>query len=475
MKQSTHRQALRKELNTLIRLALPIVVAQFAQTANGFVDTLMAGRLAPQDLAAVAVGASIWVPVFLFIVGVMQGVTPFVAQHHGADERHQTGDVVRQGLWLALPLGLLGFVALRSVEPILVLMEVQATLHPLVVGYLDALSWGIPAITLFLALRCMTDGISHTRPVMMVSLIGLALNVPANYVFMYGKLGLPALGGIGCGWATSLVMWVMLTLLGAYCLLTSHCQATGWQERLSLPNLSTLGRLIRLGLPIGIAIFIEVSLFCVIALFIASIGTQVVAGHQIALNVASMVFMIPLSLSLALTVRISFNLGRRNETGIRHSLMAGMALIVACAIINSSLMILLREQIAGIYTQDLNVIALASTLLVFAAIFQLSDGLQVGANGILRGLQDTAIPMLLTVVAYWCVGLPIGYVLGMTDWITPAMGARGFWIGLVAGLTVAALLLNLRVSQRLSKVRQQLGCVPPPTPSVIPVMQRPAE
>ncbi|MEZ5505822.1 MAG: MATE family efflux transporter [Gammaproteobacteria bacterium] len=457
MQQSNHRQALRLEFSTLIRLALPIVVAQFAQTANGFVDTIMAGRLGPQDLAAVAVGASIWVPVFLFIVGVMQGVTPFVAQHHGADERSHTGDVVRQGLWLALPLGLLGFVALRSVEPVLVLMEVQADLRPLVVAYLDALSWGIPAVTLFLALRCMTEGMSHTRPVMVVSLLGLALNIPANYVFMYGELGLPALGGIGCGWATALVMWVMLALLGGYCLLAPHCQSTGWHERLSPPHLPTLGRLIRLGLPIGMAIFIEVSLFCVIALFIASIGTQVVAGHQIALNVASMVFMIPLSLSLALTVRVGFNLGRRNAAGIRHSLIAGMCLIVAFAVINSSLMVLLREQIVGVYTQDLSVIALASTLLVFAAIFQLSDGLQVGANGVLRGLQDTAIPMLLTVVAYWCVGLPVGYVLGLTDWITPAMGAQGFWIGLVAGLTVAALLLNLRVRQRLSRVRQQLA------------------
>jgi MATE family multidrug resistance protein len=170
-----------------------------------------------------------------------------------------------------------------------------------------------------------------------------------------------------------------------------------------------------------------------------------------------MVFMIPLSLSLALTVRVGFNLGRRNAAGIRHSLIAGMCLIVAFAVINSSLMVLLREQIVGVYTQDLSVIALASTLLVFAAIFQLSDGLQVGANGVLRGLQDTAIPMLLTVVAYWCVGLPVGYVLGLTDWITPAMGAQGFWIGLVAGLTVAALLLNLRVRQRLSRVRQQLA------------------
>ena len=449
----THRSAHPTELQSLLRLALPILVAQFAQTGNGFVDTVMAGQLGPEDLAAVAVGASIWVPVFLFIVGVMQGVTPFVAQYNGAGRQAAVGDVVRQGLWLALPLGLLGFVLLRSVEPVLVAMDVQPALQLKVVAYLEALSWGIPAVTLFLGLRSLTDGMSHTRPVMLVSLLGLALNVPANYVFMYGKLGLPALGGVGCGWATALVMWTMLLMMGGFCLLAPYCTVTGWAAKASRPDLSTLVRLMRLGLPIGGAIFIEVSLFCVIALFIASIGTDVVAGHQIALNVASLMFMIPLSMSLALTVRVGFNLGLGNLTGIRTTVRLGLLLIIALAVVNSSLMVLLREPLARIYTDDDGIIAMAGTLLLFAALFQLSDGLQVGANGILGGLQDTAIPMLLTVVAYWCVGLPVGYVLGLTDWLVAPMGATGFWIGLVAGLTVAAILLNIRVKLRLRDLK----------------------
>ncbi len=457
MKHSTSRHTLLTELKTLVHLALPMLVAQFAQTANGFVDTVMAGQIGTEDLAAVAVGSSIWVPVFLFIVGVMQGVTPFVAQHNGAGRTQAVGADVRQGLWLALPLGLLGFVLLRSVEPVLVAMEVQADLQPKVVAYLEALSWGMPAITLFLGLRCLTDGMSHTRPVMVVSLLGLGLNIPANYVFMYGELGLPALGGVGCGWATALVMWVMLLVMGGFCLIAPYCTATGWHSRAEKPHPATLLRLLRLGLPIGGAIFIEVSLFCVIALFIASIGTGVVAGHQIALNVASMMFMVPLSLSLAFTVRVGFNLCQRNLAGIRATVKGGLALIMALALVNSALMVLLREPIARIYTDDTDIIALAGTLLLFAAVFQLSDGLQVGANGILRGLQDTAVPMLLTIVAYWVVGLPVGYVLGLTDWLVPPMGAQGFWIGLVAGLTVAAILLNIRVKRRLRTLRRTLA------------------
>ena len=449
MKDSTHRHALRLELQSLIRLALPILVAQFAQTANGFIDTIMAGRLTPLDLAAVAVGSSIWVPVFLFVVGVMQGVTPFVARHHGAGNEPAVGAVVQQGLWLALPLGLLAFTVLRSVGPLLALMDVQPELRPLVEGYLEGVSWGMPAITLFLALRCMTEGMSHTRPVMLVSLLGLALNIPCNYVFMYGKLGLPALGGVGCGWGTAIIMWAMLLMLGAHCLTGDRYRATGWDRTIAAPHPDQLWRLVRLGLPIGLAIFIEVSLFCVIALFIAAIGTQVVAGHQVALNVSSMVFMMPLSLSLALTVRVGFNLGRGNLQGVHHAARAGLGLIIAVALLNSCLMVLLRQTLASIYTSDAAIIALASHLLLFAALFQLSDGLQVGANGVLRGLQDTAVPMLLTIVAYWMVGLPVGYILGMKDWLLPAMGAPGFWLGLVLGLTTAAVLLNLRVKARL--------------------------
>lgn len=447
----------RTELGHLVRLALPLLVAQFAQTANGFVDTVMAGQISAEDLAAVAVGASIWVPLFLFIVGTMQGVTPFVAQHFGAGRLQAVGADVRQGIWLALPLGLLGFMALRSVEPVLVMMDVQPALQPKVVAYLEGLSWGFPAMALFLSLRALTDGMSHTRPVMTVSLLGLALNVPANYVFMYGKLGLPAMGGIGCGWATALIMWVMLLVMGGFCLSAHYCTATGWHSQAERPHRATLLRLLKLGLPIGGAIFIEVSLFSVIALFIASISTTVVASHQIALNVASMVFMVPLSVALALTVRVGFHLGQSNLPAIRATVKGGLGLIMALALVNSSLMILLREPIAGIYTDDAAIIALAGTLLLFAAVFQLSDGLQVGANGILRGLQDTATPMLLTVVAYWMVGLPVGYVLGMTGWLAPPMGAKGFWIGLVAGLTVAALLLNLRVRWQLGRLDQRLS------------------
>ncbi|MBA57287.1 MAG: MATE family efflux transporter [Pseudomonadales bacterium] len=444
-------KSLRQECKRILVLAMPIIVAQFAQTANGFVDTVMAGRVGPDDLAAVAVGAAVWVPVFLFLVGVMQGLTPFVSQYRGQQDHSAIGVVVQQGLWLALPLGWLGFLLMRNLDPLLDLMDVDPVIRPMIVGYLKGLSWGFPAITLFLALRALTEGMSYTKPVMVISLIGLAVNIPVNYVLIYGKFGFEPMGGVGCGWATSVVMWLMLVLMVLYSIVFDQKQGTGVFQKFVGPRLPELGAVIRLGLPIGLSIFIEVSLFCVIALFIAGIGAQVVASHQIALNAASMTFMIPLSLSLALTVRVGTNLGKGDVAGVHLSIFSGLAIILVIAIFNSSLMTLFRTQIAMIYTDDLVVIEMASGLMLFAALFQISDCLQVSANGVLRGMKDTTWPMLMTVLAYWCLGLPIGYCLGLTDWILPAMGARGFWVGLVAGLTAAAIMLCWRVIWRLRR------------------------
>lgn len=438
-----------QECKRILLLALPIVIAQFAQTANGFVDTVMAGRVSPEDLAAVAVGSAIWVPVFLFLVGIMQGLTPFVSQFQGQNKHAAVGIVIQQGIWLALPLGLLGFFMMRSMHPILTLMDVNTDIQPLILGYLNGLSWGFPAIAAFLALRALTEGMSFTRPVMVVSLIGLLINIPANYILIHGKFGLPALGGVGCGWATTLVMWLMLCFMLIYCIRFDRQHATEVFLRISAPHLNQMLSVLRVGLPIGLSIFIEVSLFCVIALFIAGIGANVVASHQIALNAASMAFMIPLSLSLALTVRVATNLGQQDINAVHTSIWSGLFIILLIAVFNSSLMAIFRSNIASIYSDEAEVVSLASGLLLFAALFQISDCLQVSANGVLRGMKDTTIPMVITVIAYWCLGLPVGYTLGLTDWLVAPMGATGFWIGLLVGLTVAAVLLCHRVLWRI--------------------------
>ncbi|MBQ0754373.1 MAG: MATE family efflux transporter [Gammaproteobacteria bacterium] len=441
--------AQRTEVRAQLLLALPILGGQLAQTANGFVDTVMAGRVSAVDLAAVAVGASIWVPAYLFMTGILMSATPILARTLGAQEYHRVNPIAQQSLWLALLIGTAMALVLRSIAPVLTWMEVDEQIRPLVSGYLNALSWGMPGAALFLALRSYTEAMSHTRPVLWISVIGLLINIPTNYVLIYGKLGFPALGGVGCGWATAIVMWSMAAMMAFY--IARHPSYDS--ARLNLKKLivepATIIYIARLGLPVGLTIFFEVSIFSVIALLISTLGPTIVAGHQIALNFASLIFMIPLSLALAVTVRVGLARGEASAAGARLAIHCAMLMAIIVGVSAAILLFALRHHVPLLYTTNIDVQMLASQLLLFAALYQISDAWQVTANGALRGYEDTAAPMLITLFAYWGLGLPIGYLLGLTDLIRPAMGPEGFWIGLLCGLTVAAIMLSLRLRRRL--------------------------
>ncbi len=452
-------QRLRRELRALASLALPIIVAQLAQTAMGFVDTLMAGRVSPVALAAVALGNSLWVPTYLLTTGILLATTPRVAHLHGAGRQAEIGPLVRQALWLALAAGSGGALLLWNAEPALHLMRVEATLIEPTMGYLRAIACGIPAVALYYVLRCFSDGLGHTRPSMLIGIAGLLLNIPANYVFIHGKFGLPAMGGAGCGWATALVMAFMLLLMLAWTRRAPYYQPSQLFGRLERPQWPIIRRLLGVGLPIGVAIFAEASIFSVIALLIGELGAQVVAGHQIALNFSGLIFMIPYSLGMATTVRVGHALGRGSPRDARLSAGMGVAAGLGFAALAAGAVLLLRGQIPLIYSDDPAVVTIASGLLLYSALFQFSDAIQVTAAGALRGYQDTRAIMLITLFAYWGIGLPIGYSLGLTDWLGVPSGPRGLWQGMVIGLSCAALLLGTRLTR--SARRQIDGTLTP--------------
>ncbi|GGU56445.1 multidrug resistance protein PmpM [Pseudomonas laurentiana] len=446
---------IRAELSTLMRLATPIIIAQLATTAMGFVDAVMAGRVGPRDLAAVALGNSIWIPVFLLMTGILLATTPKVAQRFGAGQHAEIGPLVRQALWLALAVGIGASLLLISAEPILHLMKVDAELIAPCMGYLKGIAFGLPAVALYYVLRCSSDGLGRTRPSMVVGLAGLMLNIPLNYIFIYGHLGLPAMGGVGCGWASGIVMWFMAVCMAAWIARAPVYRPTQVFARFDWPQWALIKRLLNIGLPIGIAVFAESSIFAVIALLIGSLGSTVVAGHQIALNVSSLVFMIPYSLGMAVTVRVGQAIGAGEPREARFAAGVGMATALAYACFSASLMLLMREPIASIYTTDNTVIQIASMLIVYSALFQFSDAIQVTAAGALRGYQDTRVTMILTLFAYWGIGLPVGYLLGMTNWQGDASGPSGLWEGLIVGLTCAALMLSVRLVRSARKrIRQ---------------------
>ncbi|MGQ0634203.1 MAG: MATE family efflux transporter [Planctomycetaceae bacterium] len=437
----------RREARALLLLGGPVIGAQLAQISMSTVDAVMAGRLSPNDLAAVALGGSLWMPVIVFGMGMLMSISPIVAHDFGAGDYRAIGLHVRQGLWLSQIVSLASFLAIRSATPALGWFKVEASIIPTAVGYVHAVSWGLPAFSAFTVLRCYSEAVSMTRPILWVSLAGLVCNIVGNYVFMYGHLGLPRLGAVGCGVATALTLWLMLAGLALWIARHSYFHRFGAFARFEWPDRAGLWRLVRLGGPIGFSLLMEGGLFAAVALLLGRFGPEVVAGHQIALNVASITFMVPLGVATAVTVRVGQACGARDLNAARRSAVVGSILAVCFMSLAATVMALLPRSIASIYTSDAAVQSVAAVLLVMAAIFQVFDGLQVTAAGALRGLKDTAFPMAITFGAYWGLGLPLGYLLG----IKQECGAQGVWVGLIVGLAVAAVCLTARFHRTVSR------------------------
>lgn len=434
------RARIAHEIGATMRLALPLIAAQLAAVGTNVVDAMLAGHYSAHVLGAVAVGASIWALAIVSGIGMMMAVPPFVSQLDGAGRRHEVGAVFRQALWLAIGMGVLLWAGVRHAAPLIDLIGVAPGLRADVVEFLHAISWGAPALTTYFALRGLSEGLSMTRPSMYFSLGGLAVLAPLGYVLMFGKLGLEPQGARGCGIATALVLW--MEMLGFAFYVSRHANYRGLNlgERFDLPSPHRIRELMSVGLPMAVTLLAEGGLFVAVALALGTLGEDVVASHQVALNIASFFFMIPLGLAMAITVRVGNAVGRGDAAGVRYAGFCGIGLTLVTQLVSAGLMLSLPHVIASLYTRDATVIALATQLIVLAGIFQFSDGIQVASNGALRGLKDTRVPMALTLFAYWIIGMPVGWWLAFRH----GLGARGMWMGLVAGLSVAAVLLFTR-------------------------------
>lgn len=436
----SEKHNLRKEAGMTLKIGLPVIIAQLLQMSMNFVDTVMAGNLSAQDLAAVAVGGAVFIPFMMLAAGILMAVTPIVAQLVGARNFKEIGVNARQGLWLSLMLAIPIFFLIRNLEIVMHLLDVTPSIIPLAQGYLDAISWGVFGVCGYMALRFFNEGMSVTRPAMYFAALGVVVNIPANYIFMYGKLGMPELGAIGCGYASAIVGYVMF--LGMLFFTMNHDPYKRFEIFSSIrkPEWGYLKEILQVGVPIGISSTMEVTMFAIISLLMGSLSAIAVAGHQVAINFAAMTFMVPFGLSTAITTRVGNAIGKGSWHEARRRGYVGIGLSTFFMCITAVIMYLFPDVITSIYTQDAQVQNVAIGLLYMAAIFQISDGLQVSGYGALRGLKDTTIPMVVNFIAYWMVGLPLGYYLG----IVRGIGPQGLWMGLIAGLTIAAILHNIR-------------------------------
>lgn len=443
------RPRLARELVETLVLALPLVVSQLSAVGMNAIDAVLAGHHGAATLGAVAIGASIWSLAMVVAIGVTMAVPPSVAQLDGAGHRDAIGPLFRQALWLAAGLGLLLWIALRGAVPLVRVIGIDPVLVDDVAGFLRAVSWGAPALAAFFTLRGMSAGIGVTRPTMYFSLMALVALGPIAWVLLYGGFGIPALGAAGIGAATAIVLWLEAIAFALYVLWHPVYADLALTARLERPQWPAIRELLRIGVPMGVTVLMEAGLFIATTLTIGTLGASIVASHQVALNVASLFFMIPLGIAMATTVRVGNAAGRGDAAAVRLAGHAGVALTLGTQAISATLMLALPVTIASLYSSDAAVIALAAELLVLAALFQFPDGIQVVANGALRGLKDTRVPMVITSFAYWGVGMPVGWWLAFPR----GMGAQGMWVGLIAGLGVAAVLLLLRF-RRLSRLPQ---------------------
>lgn len=448
-----HMPGFKIEGRALMILAGPILVAHLAQQALAFTDTIMAGRVSATDLAGVAIGGSLWIPVSLFLYGILLAITPMVAQLHGSGHTDQTGPLVRRGIGVALPMVVVAMLLLRHADMVFSMMGVVPKVSLIASRYLKAIAWGLPPAAVFFLLRNLSEGLGLVRPSMLIGVASLPVNVAVNYVLIYGKLGFPALGGVGCGWASALTLWFMcgcmvMTILrgrayaATYCFdFTRPCGQEGGMQ------------ILRLGLPIGFSLLVESSVFALIALFLAPLGALVVASHQITLNYSATVFMVPLSIASAITIRVGHAVGAKRFALAKRICRTGLLINSLVAVMTAGFTMLFAEQIASLYTRDSQVVAIAVGLLYLNALYQVSDAYQVGAVAALRGYKDTRMPLVLIMVAFWGVAMPLGYSLSLTSvWGVP-MGARGFWISLIVGLSISAVFLGVR----LRRVQSSIG------------------
>ena len=441
MSRNPHTLSWRNEIGRLMRLAGPLIVNNLSIAGMQAADTVMSGRLGATTLAAVAVGASVWFFFFTIGLGVMMAISPIAARHWGAGNPELIGRYTRQGIYLAIAIALVAMVTVRfAVPPLLEVIGIDPGFRELTVGYTQAISYGAVGIFVFLALRFTTEGVGATTPIMITSLVAFALNVFLNYVFMYGKFGFPAMGAVGCGLASAVTMWVIAFVLFAYMAGTRTYRDMQLFTRLGPPRMDALREIIVLGVPIAVTITAEAGLFNAVAVMMGTRGAEITAAHQIAINFAATMFMVPLALSSAITIRVGHELGALEFRRARY---AGGFGIFVCGIFmacSALFLFVFRDAVVSLYTDDPVVKGIAISLLFMAAIFQVADGVQIGAAGALRGYKDTRLPMVINTFAYWALGFPLAYLAAVTYVMPPSY----IWGGFVLGLTVAAVLLTWR-------------------------------
>lgn len=431
----------KKDIKKLLSVMIPILVAQVSTAGVTFINTTMAGHAGADDLAGVSVGAGLFYPLLASIIGLLMAGTPLMAQLIGRKERESLPFIVRSGMVIGLSVWALFTAAyFFFIDDLLASLALEAAVEHIARYYLMTMIGVVFFLSLMIPLRCLTDTAGSTSISMKLFLMAPVINGIFNYLFIYGHGGMPALGGIGAGLAT---MMTYGFLLGLFLLVVMKSKDLGGRQIFSSLALRSkdLREYLVVGVPSGLSIFMEMSLFSLIIVFLSRYGTDALAAYQIADNFASLVYMLPVSCSMALTILIATAVGAGDMTLARRYKKAGFVVAMAGAMMTASFTVLFRNSIGSVYTDDAAVALIAGQFLIYSAGWQLFDAISTPIQGILRGLKDTRISFILMVLAYWGGCFPMSLFLDRHT----ALGADSFWLGLDFGVGCSAFLMILRL------------------------------
>lgn len=439
-----HAETMKEKIKLFMIILWPILVTQVSVYAMNMVDTMMSGRYGTEDLAGVAIGSSLWVPVFIGFSGILLAIIPIVSQFLGGGQREEVAESVTQSLYLSMFLAIVVVVlGVLFLDPILSLMNLEQAVEHIAKNYLIGLSVGIIPLMSTNVVRNFFDAHGYTKIMMVITLVAVPFNVVLNYGLIFGKLGFPELGGVGAGYATAITYWLIFIISVWMTFKIKALQVYQLFVKWFVPSLKIWKEQLAIGIPIGLSIFFEVSIFAAVTLLIGKMfDTVTIAAHQAAFSFTSMIFMMPLSISFALTITVGFSVGGGRFSDANQYMRLGVLSSIGILVVCSFFLYVFREQIAYLYTDNPDVVALAVMFIIYAIFFQLSDAVQSALQGVLRGYKDVTIPFVISLISYWGIGLPSGYLLAdFTD-----LGAYGFWVGITIGLTCAAVGFTVRLS-----------------------------
>ncbi len=438
----------RIHIRETLSLAIPVAIGQLGHVMLGVVDSLMVGSLGATPLAGASLGHSVFVLLLVFAAGVASAITPLTAIADGGGNAEEAGSILRHGLMQNLLLGALLVGGTWLLADYLHLLgqppDVVAHARP----YLRIMGLSFIPMLLFMSFRNFIEGLSFTRPAMYIILSANIVNIGGNWLFIYGKFGLPAMGLTGAGLSSALVELFSAVAIVVYVLRSRHFKTHIEFARLAQFSAALQKRLLRLGLPSGLQWLFEAGSFSFSALMMGWIGTTALAAHQIALNLAAISFMAILGLSNAATIRVGNAMGRRDAANLRRAGYTAYIMAWSAMSLAALSFVLLRHELPALYVEDAEVLRMASSLLIIAALFQLSDGTQVIGLGILRGMTDVTAPLVIAIVAYWLIGVPVSYLLAFHA----HLGPEGVWLGFVAGLSTAGISFIIRFRRQCARM-----------------------